>query len=185
MADKHDLPKKLSSGRAHLHQAACQSLSLHHGWWWGKLVPLDQAAGDASRGCTLAWWDDDAHPIVAAASHGATASVHHEAHKEPVQCNMAQWWKGEQTNRLRPSVITSEDCYHAVIKKSHNQTPERKEANEKKDWKGVPWELSPGSLFMEAIGILRQISLQISRTIFIIEYWLKFFANCQGRSLNK
>lgn len=53
-------------------------------------MPLDQAAGDASWGCALAWWDDDAHPIVAAASHRAAASVHHEAHQEPVRSNMAQ-----------------------------------------------------------------------------------------------
>lgn len=53
-------------------------------------MPLDQAAGDASRGRAFAWWDDDAHPVVAAASHGATASIHHEAHQEPVKNNMAQ-----------------------------------------------------------------------------------------------
>lgn len=53
-------------------------------------MPLDQAAGDASRGCALAWWNDDAHPIVAAASHGAAAGIHHEAHQEPVEKNMTQ-----------------------------------------------------------------------------------------------
>lgn len=48
-------------------------------------MPLDQTAGDASRGRALAWWDDDAHPVVTAASHGAAASIHHEAHQEPVE----------------------------------------------------------------------------------------------------
>lgn len=189
LADRHDLPEELSSGRAHLHQATCQSLSLHHGRWWGKLVTLDQAAGDASRSCALAWWDDDAHPIVAAASHWAAASIHHEAHQEPVESDMAHRWKDEETKRLCPSVITSEDCFHAVRKNSHNQTPERKEANERRGWKVRSWELSPGSLYIKVCDSIRMSERYKSPELYLLlilsSYRLKFFTNCQGRSLNK
>lgn len=46
-------------------------------------MTLDQTARDA-RGCrALARWDDDAHAVVTTSSHGAAASVHHEAHQKP------------------------------------------------------------------------------------------------------
>lgn len=46
-------------------------------------MSLYQAAGDAGGGRTLAWRDDDAHPVVAAASHGAPSRVHHKANQKP------------------------------------------------------------------------------------------------------
>lgn len=48
-------------------------------------MPLDQSAGDPGGRRALPGRDDDAHAVVAAASHGATAGVHHEADQEPAK----------------------------------------------------------------------------------------------------
>lgn len=79
-----NLPEELSPGRTDLHQPADQPLALHHGRRVGQLVPFGQATGDACGCRALPGRDDDAHAVVAAASHGATAGVHHEADQEPV-----------------------------------------------------------------------------------------------------
>lgn len=48
-------------------------------------MSLYQAAGDAGGGRTLAWGDDDPHPMVAASSHGAPSRIHHKANEKPVE----------------------------------------------------------------------------------------------------
>lgn len=46
-------------------------------------MAFDQAAGDAGRRRAFARRDDDAHAVVAATAHGASAGVNHEADQEP------------------------------------------------------------------------------------------------------
>lgn len=48
-------------------------------------MPLGQATGDTRGRCALPGRDDDAHAVVTAAPHGATAGVHHEADQEPAR----------------------------------------------------------------------------------------------------
>lgn len=48
-------------------------------------MPFGQATGDACRCRALSGRDDDAHAVVAAASHRATTGVHHEADQEPAR----------------------------------------------------------------------------------------------------
>lgn len=80
-----NLPQKLSPRWAHLHQPACQALSLHHGWQRRQLVPLDQTACDTCWRSALARRDYDPHAIVATSSHWPATSVHHEAHQKPAR----------------------------------------------------------------------------------------------------
>lgn len=80
------LPEELSPSRSHLDQAAHQPFSLHHGWGVGQPVSFGQATGDASGCRALPGRYNDAHAGVAAASHGTTAGVHHEADQEPARC---------------------------------------------------------------------------------------------------
>lgn len=91
------LPEELSPSRSDLHQPADQPLSLHHGWGVGQLVPFGQTAGDACGRRALPGRDDDAHAIVAAASHGTTAGVYHEAHQEPARFNRSNVRGGNTT----------------------------------------------------------------------------------------
>lgn len=79
---KENLPQKLGSCGADLHQPADQALSLHHGWGVGQLVPLGQAAGDAGGSRALPGRDDDTHAVASASSHGPPTSIHHEANQE-------------------------------------------------------------------------------------------------------
>lgn len=79
------LPKELSPSRSDLHQPTDKPLSLYHGWGVGQFVSFGQAAGDA-RGCSaLPGRDNDAHAIVATASHRASTGIHHEADQEPAR----------------------------------------------------------------------------------------------------
>lgn len=79
------LPKELSPSRSDLHQPTDKPLSLYHGWGVGQFVSFGQAAGDARGCCALPGRDNDAHAIVAAASHRASAGIHHEADQEPAR----------------------------------------------------------------------------------------------------
>lgn len=47
-------------------------------------MSLYQTAGDAGGGRTLAWRNDDSHPVVTASSHGAASCIHHKANQKPV-----------------------------------------------------------------------------------------------------
>lgn len=79
------LPEELSPSWSDLHQPADQSLSLYHGWGVGQFVSFGQATGDACGCRALPGRDNDAHAIVAAASHRTTAGIHHEADQEPTR----------------------------------------------------------------------------------------------------
>lgn len=46
-------------------------------------MSFGQTTGDACGCRALPGRDNDAHPIVAAASHGTAAGIHHEADQEP------------------------------------------------------------------------------------------------------
>lgn len=64
-------------------------------------MPFGQATGDACGCCALSGRDDDAHAIVAAASHGATTGIHHEADQEPTKSKRAK--SEEEKNRQKES----------------------------------------------------------------------------------
>ena len=74
------LPQELGPCWPHLHQPAGQALPFHHGGRRGQLVLLCQSAGDPGGRGALPGRDDDAHPVVATASHRSSPSIHHEAH---------------------------------------------------------------------------------------------------------
>lgn len=46
-------------------------------------MPLDQPTSDSGGRCALPRWDDDAHAVVTASSHGAPSGIDHEADQEP------------------------------------------------------------------------------------------------------
>jgi len=64
-----NLPKELSASRSNLHQPADKPLTLHHRRWVSQFVLFGQTTGNACGCCALPGRDDDAHAVVAAASH--------------------------------------------------------------------------------------------------------------------
>lgn len=126
------LPQELSPSWSDLHQPADQPLSLHHGRGVGQLVPLGQAAGDA-RGCrALPGRDDDAHAIVAAASHGTTARIHHEADQEPARwTNNVREIKDKAIDRRHTTETNKEDNFHAVITVHQHKVRKREKLTKK------------------------------------------------------
>ena len=48
-------------------------------------MSLYQTAGDAGGGRTLAWRNDNPHPVVTASPHGAPSSIHHKANQKPAE----------------------------------------------------------------------------------------------------
>lgn len=47
-------------------------------------MSLYQTAGDSGGGRTLAWRNNDSHPMVPASPHGAASCIHHKANQKPV-----------------------------------------------------------------------------------------------------
>lgn len=96
-------------------------------------MPFGQATGDTCGCRALPGRDDDAHAIVAAASHGAAAGIHHEADQEP-----ARWKKsdvrggkdtdrGKRKDRSHTTDTSEEDDSHAVIIVHPNKVRKREE----------------------------------------------------------
>lgn len=75
-------PQELHPGRTQGDDSAGQALALHQRGRRGEFLGLHQAAGDARGGGARSRWDDDAETVVSTASHGTTASVHHETDQE-------------------------------------------------------------------------------------------------------
>lgn len=63
-------------------------------------MPFGQPTGDARGRRALPRRDDDAHAVVAAASHGAAAGINHEADQEPARCKKSNV-RGVKKNRPR------------------------------------------------------------------------------------
>lgn len=76
------LPKELSPRRSHFDEAAGQPLAFHHGRHGGQPVAFHQPAGHAGGSSAFPRRNNDAEPVMSAASHGTPASVHHETNQE-------------------------------------------------------------------------------------------------------
>lgn len=80
-------------------------------------MPFGQAAGDTCGRRALPGGDNDAHAIVAAASHGTATGVHHEADQEPAETR-ADLEEGEkmktERNKDNNTDTSEEDDSHAV-----------------------------------------------------------------------
>lgn len=93
-------------------------------------MPFSQATGDACGCCALSGRDDDAHAIVAAASHGATTGIHHEADQEPARTKRTKLGeekkkKHRQLDRSHTTDTSEEDDSHAVITVHPNKVRKR------------------------------------------------------------
>lgn len=99
-------------------------------------MSFGQATGNACGCRALPGRDNDAHPIVAAASHGTATGIHHEADQEPTRRSRAALEgekKDRKINRSHTTNTSEEDESHAVITVHPNKvrTKEKKTETEK------------------------------------------------------
>lgn len=99
-------------------------------------MPFGQATRDACRCRALSGRDDDAHAVVATASHRATARVHHEADQEPARsagANLEEEYSqtGRKPDRSHSTDTSEEDDSHAVITVHPNKGRERQKFKKK------------------------------------------------------
>ncbi len=102
-------------------------------------MPFGQAAGDACGCRALPGRDDDAHAIVAAASHGTAAGINHEADQKPARRNRTKLEEEKKTqterkiDRSHTTDTSEEDDSHAVITVHPNKVRKREKKTKEKE----------------------------------------------------